>query len=100
MYAEKFDGDLKAKIEQEKLIGSLFLKSNHSSIETKNAILNTKRKTVNSKIDINANGNPVKVTLKGDINHPKVSINADALLKHKAAKVINKEVNKFLKRFF
>ena len=100
MYAEKFDGDLKAKIEQEKLIGSLFLKSNHSSIETKNAILNTKRKTVNSKIDINANGNPVKVTLKGDINHPKVSINADTLLKRKAAKVIHKEVNKFLKRFF
>lgn len=95
MYVEKFDGDLKAKIEQEKLIGSLFLKSNHSSIETKNAILNTKRKTVNSKIDINANGNQVKVTLKGDINHPKVSINADALLKRKAAKLINKFLNKF-----
>ncbi len=100
MYAEKFDGDLKAKIEKEKLIGSLFLKSNNSSIRTKNARLNTKTNTINSKIDINANGNPVKVTLRGDINRPKVSISADELLKREATKVIHKEVSKFLKKFF
>lgn len=100
MYVEKFNGDLKTKIVKEKLLGSLYLKSNHSSIQTKNARVNMKANTINSKIDINANGNPVKVTLSGDINSPKVSISADELLKREATKVIHKEVNKFLKSFF
>ena len=100
MYKETFSGDVNAKINKEKIIASLDLRSNRSSIVTKNTLLNTKSNTIDSEIAINANGNPIGVKLSGDVNRPKVEIDAEELIKKEATKAIAKEVGKFFKGLF
>jgi len=100
MYKETFKGDVSAKINKQMIIASLDLKSNRSSVTTNNTKLNTKTNSIDSKIKINANGNPIGVQLSGTVNKPIVDIDAEELIKKEATKAITKEVNKFLKGFF
>lgn len=100
MYVETFKGNVGADINKEKILASMDLKSNTSSIKTKNTKLNTKTKTIDSKIDVVANKNPISVTLKGKTSSPKVSVDVQELLKKEAGKVLEKEVGKLLKGFF
>ena len=100
LYKETFKGDVNAKINQENILASLELLSNTSSIKTTDTKLNSKTQQIDSKIEILANKNPITVTLKGDVNSPKVAIKADELMKKEATKAVKKELNKLLKRFF
>jgi len=100
MYKEDFKGNVNADIDREYILASLDLKSNRSSILTKNTKLNSKTKKINSKIDISANGNPIVVTLTGDVNSPNVNIDAQKLIEKEATKAVTKEISKYLKRFF
>lgn len=100
LYVEKFKGDVHADINKENIVASMDLKSNTSSIKTKNTKLNTKTKTIDSKIDVMANKNPVTVMLKGKTSSPKVSVDVQELIKKEAGKAIEKEVGKLLKNFF
>ena len=101
LYKQRFSGDAKADILKENIVAQLDLKSNTSSISTHNTKLNTKIQTIDSKVKIVANNNPaIYVTLKGKTANPKVSVDASAIVKDEAKKVINKEVNKLFKKFF
>lgn len=100
MYAQKFKGDVSAKINKEKILASMNLKSNTSSIITKDTKLNTLKNTINSKIDINANGSSITVGLNGNISKPKVKIDANKLLQKEAEKAVTKEVGNLLKNLF
>ncbi|QOP40692.1 hypothetical protein [Sulfurimonas marina] len=101
LYKQKFFGDLNAKIKKENIVASLDLKSNTSSIKTTGTKLNSKTKQIDSKVAIVANNNPaIYVKLTGDANAPKVQVDASALIKDEAKKVINKEVNKLFKKLF
>ena len=100
LYKQKFKGDVNAKIQKENILASLDLKSNTSSIITKDTKLNSKTQIIDSTIDINANKHPITVKLKGDVNKPKVSVNADKLLKQEGTKAVKKELNKLFKKFF
>jgi hypothetical protein len=96
LYKQRFKGDVTANIKKENIIASLDLRSNTSSIITKNTYLNSKTQAIVSKIDINANGNPLSVKLSGNVQSPKVEINADKLLKKEATKAASKELEKHL----
>jgi len=100
MYVEKFKGFVRADINKEKIVASMDLKSNTSSIKTKNTKLNTKTKIIDSKIDVVANKNQISVILKGKTSSPKVSIDVEDLVKKEVGKAIEKEVGKLLKGFF
>ena len=100
LYKEKFSGKVGADIHKEHIVAALDLKSNRSSIKTVNTKLNSKTKQINSKIDINANGNPLIITLTGNANSPKVGIDAEKLIKREAEKAITNEVNKLFKGLF
>ena len=100
LYKEKFVGTVSANINKENILASLDLKSNTSAIVTKDTKLNSKTKQINSKLDINANGNPLIITLKGDANAPQVGIDANKLIQKEANKYIDKEVNKLFKGLF
>ena len=100
VYKEKFKGDVNAVIDAKQILASLSLHSNRSSIISKGTKIDSKKSLIDSRIEINANGNKVDVNLKGDINKPNVKINADELIKKEATKVIKKELGKFLKGFF
>jgi len=96
MCAEVFKGDVGADINKENIVASLDLKSNTSLIVTKNTYLNSKTKKIKSKIDIVANHNPITVKLSGDVNSPKVEVDATALMKKEAKKAVEKELKKQL----
>jgi len=96
LYKEIFLGDINANINKENIIASLDLKSNRSSIITKDTKLNSITQQINSKIDINANGNPLIVTLSGNVNAPNVAVDANKLIQKEATKAIQKEAEKFL----
>jgi hypothetical protein len=98
LYIEKFEGDVNADIHKEHIVASLDLRSNKSSIKTKDTKLNTLKKQINSKIEINANGNPFSVKLKGNIDAPKVTIDANKLIQREATKALRKEATKFLNK--
>lgn len=100
LYKQVFKGDVDANIKQENIVASLDLKSNTSSIITKNTKLNSKTQNIDSKIDINANGNPLTITLRGNVNKPKVGINAEKLMKKEATKAVKKEINKLFNKLF
>ena len=94
LYKQRFQGDVNAKIRKEKIIASLDLKSNTSSIVTKNTKIDSKANTIDSKIAVNANGNPLTVILKGNINRPKIRVDASQIIKKEATKAIKKEIEK------
>jgi hypothetical protein len=96
MYIERFKGDVSADIDKENILASLSLKSNKSSIVTKNTYLNSKTKKIKSKIDIDANHNPVTIKLSGNAESPNIGIDATDLIKKEATKAIKKEIDKNL----
>jgi len=96
LYKQRFGGDVSAKINKEKILASLDLRSNTSSIVTKNTFIDSKKQYIDSVIAINANGHPLKIKLKGDINKPKISIDAKEILKKEATKAVTKELQKHL----
>ena len=100
LYKERFKGNVRADINKENIVASLDLKSNKSSLKTKNTKLNSKTKKINSKIDINANGNPIVITLTGNAASPKVKVDAEKLIKKEAEKAVKKELGKFLNGLF
>ncbi len=100
LYRENFKGRVNAKINKEKILSSLYLKSNSSSITTKNTKLNTKTKKIKSKIDINANNNHLTLKLTGDIEEPKIEIDAQKLIEDEIKKEVNKKLGNFLKGLF
>jgi len=94
LYKQLFKGDVNANINKEKIIASLDLKSNTSSIQTKNTKIDSKANTIDSKISINANGNPLSVKLTGNLNKPKVRVDAKQIIKKAATKAVKKEIQK------
>jgi hypothetical protein len=104
LYKEKFKGDISADINKENIVASLALKSNTSSIVAKDTKLNSKTKSIDSKIDIDANKNTVTVKLSGVATSPKVEIDAKKLIEKEVQKAIEKKLDKkvgeLLKGFF
>jgi len=96
LYKQLFKGDVNAKINQEKILASLDLKSNTSSIVTKDTYINSKTQEIKSRLDINANKHPLVVKLSGKIAKPKVEIDASKILKKEAKKALTKELQKHL----
>lgn len=101
LYKQKFLGNLNGTINKDDLLVLLDLKSNTSSIYTKDTKLNTKTQQIDSKIKIVANNNPpLYVTLQGELSAPKYKVDATEIMKKEGQKVIEKEAKKFLKKFF
>ena len=99
LYKQLFEGDVKADINKEHIVGFLDLHSNTSSIVTKATELNTETNQIKSKIEVSANGHPVDFYLSGNINDPKIRVKADKLLKKEANKAIKKGLNKLFNKY-
>jgi hypothetical protein len=100
MYAERFHGDINAKINKEFIVASLELLSNKSSIKTQQTKLNSKTKAIDSELDLVVNNNPISASIQGTTDAPKVSVDLERFMKSKAGDAVKKEVNKFLKGLF
>ena len=100
LYKEKFSGDVNAKINKDKIVASLDLKSKNASIKTTKTKLNTTTQKINSKVIVTTKKYPLTVTLKGDVASPKVGIDTKALMKSETGKKIEQEATKLFKKFF
>ena len=100
LYKESFKGDVSADVNKEKLLASLSLASNNSSIKTKEAKLDSKEKTIDATIEITANKHPISVSLKGNTSSPEVSVDAGDILKNEVQKAVGEKLNGLLKGFF
>ncbi|MDY0116061.1 MAG: hypothetical protein RBR59_00615 [Sulfurimonadaceae bacterium] len=100
MYKENFKGDVSADINKEHIKASLDLRSNKSSITTKDTKLNTKTAQIDSTLDVVFDGNPVTATIKGAVDAPKVSIDLQKFMQSKAGEKVQKEVQKLFKKLF
>ena len=100
LYKESFKGDVSADVNKEKLLASLSLASNSSSIKTKEAKLDSKEKTIDATIEITANKHPISVSLKGNTSSPAVSVDAGDILKNEVQKAVGEKLNGLLKGFF
>ncbi|HFU73997.1 MAG TPA: hypothetical protein ENK65_00425 [Helicobacteraceae bacterium] len=100
LYAETFLSTIASKIRQEKIYTNLDMRSNTSSIVGKNVYLNTKTKQVDATLDVNANNNPIKVTLKGNVSKPSVNVDASKLIERELKKEAGKQINNLIKGLF
>ncbi|NPA66222.1 MAG: hypothetical protein GXO11_04990 [Epsilonproteobacteria bacterium] len=104
LYREKFNGNLNAKIKQELIDANFELLARKASISSSKTIIDTKKETIDSKIFIKTKNSPIHLTLKGDIDQPKVGVDLNKFLETKAGKKLeekaNKEINRFLKKLF
>ena len=100
LYKEIFKGNVSADINQEKILTSLALASNTSSISTENAQLDSKKKTIDAKIKIVANKHPMSITLKGNTSRPAVMVDPGDMLKGEVQKAVGDKLNGLLKNFF
>lgn len=100
MYKENFKGDVSALINKEHIKASLDLRSNRSSIKTKDTKLNTKTSQIDSNLEVVFDNNPVNASLKGDVNSPKVSVDLQKFMQSKAGEKVKKEATKLFKKLF
>ncbi|WP_415249052.1 hypothetical protein [Sulfurimonas sp.] len=100
LYKEKFTGDISADVNKEKLLASLSLASRSSAINTKDAKLDSKAKTVDATVVVTVNKHPISVTLRGDTSAPAVMIDPGDMMKNEMQKVVGEKLNGFLKGFF
>ncbi len=104
LYKEYFNGNAKADIDKEKIAAVFDLKSRKAEIRSQRTVLDTKRSTIDSKIELRVEKTPVNVTLKGDIAKPMVGVDLKAFMKSEAGKKLekkaDKEIKKLLNKFF
>ena len=80
------------KIDNKMIISNLDMQSRLTHISSKDAILDLDKNRVDAKLKIDIKKKPVYVKIRGDINKPKVSIDAKSIIKEKAKKEIIKKV--------
>lgn len=100
LYKEKFTGTLKSQIDKALIHTDLDLRSNRSSITGRRVRLDSKKRVIDAKLDIDANNNPLSVTIKGKVDDPDVKLDASKIIGKEASKLIEKEAGKQLDRLF
>lgn len=81
-----------SKIDDKVFISNLDMKSKLTHISSKNALLDMNKNRVDAKLRIDIRKRPVYVKIKGDINKPKVSVDAKELLKDEIEKKLEKKI--------
>ena len=90
LYKEQFEGRSEARIDDNLIDADLTLHSNRTSLSTKHAKIDSEADTIDAKVHVDANNNPVDFRLKGSLKRPKVSIDAGKLIEREAGKQVEK----------
>lgn len=76
------DININSNIEQSKLTSTIIMKSKDTKIEIKDSILDLEQNTINARLDTKIKDNIFAINLTGDINQPKISLDAKEILKN------------------
>lgn len=85
------EGNIKSEITLDKIVSNLYLKGSKSIIETKNSKLDFVNNEIDTKLDINLNGNKFSVFLTKSLDNPNIKIDIKNLLQETIRKNINNE---------
>ena len=83
-----------SKIDNRTIVSNLDMNSRLTHISSQNALLDLDKNYVDAKLQIDIKKTPVFVKIKGNINKPKIGIDAKSLIKTKAKEKIKKEIEK------
>ena len=86
--------DINTQINDRILTSNLIMKSQNTQINVKDAILDLEKNQIDAKIDSSLKEKTLFVKLKGDTNAPKISLDANDLLKEQINKQIEKKKDK------
>lgn len=88
--------DLKSDINDNLITSDLAMKSNLSSISTQGALVDTKKKEVDARINLGVDESTIGVKIKGKLENPGISLDVKDFLQNKAKETIQNEIQKKL----
>ncbi len=81
-----------SKIDDKRFVSDLDMKSRLTRITSKGAVLDMNRNSVEAKLQIDIKGKPVYVKIRGDIDSPKVSLDAGSILKKRLEQKLENKI--------
>lgn len=98
---ERFSkGTLVSSIDKEIIDSKIQMQSKKASLNSKKFILDTKKDLIDAKFSIMVKKYPGDIVVKGDINAPKVTLDAKSMITPEVKEKAVKEINRFLKKLF
>ena len=86
--------DLNSDINDNQLTSTLLMKSKNTQIESKDAFLDLDKNLIDAKLNTQIKNSSFNLSLKGEINKPKISLDAKDLLKNELDKKLEKNRDK------
>ncbi len=98
---ERFNqGSLVSLIDKEVITSELQMLSDKASLKSKKFIINSKKQVIDARFALKVKKYPGEVLVSGDINAPKVRLDAKSVITPEIEKKVGKEINRFLKKLF
>ena len=98
---ERFSkGTLVSNINKDIIDSKVQMHSNKASIKSKKFIINSKKQRIDAKFALMVKKYPGDIIVKGDINKPKVTLDARSMITPEIQEKAVQEINRFLKKLF
>jgi hypothetical protein len=98
---ERFNqGSLVSLIDKEVITSELAMQSKTVSLHSKKFIINSKKQLIDARFALKVKKYPGDVIVTGDINAPKVKLDAKSMVTPEVKEKVTKEINRFLKKLF
>jgi hypothetical protein len=98
---ERFnEGSLVSLIDNEIITSELSMQSKRVDLRSKKFIINSKKQRIDARFALKVKDYPGDVIVTGNINAPKVSVDAKSMITPEVKEKVGKEINRFLKKLF
>ena len=98
---ERFNqGSLISLIDKEIIASELAMQSKSANLSSKRFIINSKKQLIDARFAIKVKKYPGDVIVTGDINAPKVRLDAKSMVTPEVKEKVTKEINRFLQKLF
>ncbi|HIC43915.1 MAG TPA: hypothetical protein EYO73_06380 [Sulfurimonas sp.] len=94
------EGSLISLINKDIIDSKLKMSSNKMSIISKKFIINSKKQIINARFSLKIKKYPADIIVKGNINTPKVTLDAKSMITPEIQDKLGKEINRFLHKLF
>ena len=94
------EGTLVSDINKEIITSDLQMQSKEVSLRSKKFVINSKKQLIDARFGVKVKAYPGDIIVVGNINAPKVSLDAKSMITPEIKEKMGKEVNRFLKKLF
>ena len=100
LYNERIESTISSTIDPKIIQSNLSMHGGTITINDPKMELYPESQQIKSNLDIVANNNPLIIKLRGNVNKPKIQVDASKLIKREAGKAVEKELGKLIKDLF